>query len=728
MRHSFGWAKPATTSSCLMGTQTVSNAYHASASPIACSRAPVITDAVATAVHEVIADWCARGVSAAEVGAKCLRSSDERHPPAKDILNQLRGTMRRHVNSLRPSRGVHTALHSNWGKDLWSRAADQSKVRAANGERDRQTGHAFHDRRDLAPEPEQMSDMIKTAFTGDARVENTQDADILACVEPGAAIGLTMGVGARAKELTDAWLQSLKYHTVPHSKSGLKFEYISFDAFECKKHAKQANQMLANVSPWHDGVGGLGVSILLRVLQFGPPPFEMGVSPSSWKLLRTPTLSVNAWSRRLKNAFDLAGVHRQSDDFLLYIGRHHGSRAARHAGISSDGADKRRNHKNGSRDFYESMAIDDLLWVANNDGDAPWMPAHQDPKHHPLADSVLVLLFPALFSALAALRTRMTEVKKLSASARTATWTVERLNDRQSFLNALLFVCRVALVDLVARPRHWVHWSIEPKGISMWRMGPRNRVISSLFADRTDAAEAMEKLALAVWDREQGEISSRQMAPHQAVTTTLVDCLEKMEQRNVERHETLFAEQLKWYHHARAKMEGVPCIASPIKPPHPPPPRVAALLAHASGVEVAQTVVHGHAIRLEEDKPTLKRKAEAQRDVVHFTMHPSLRAALAYAREHLVPLERAHGVKWRKVDGGQSRHKQWCKYKDLAAYVGLHAQATGACLDAALSALDARMTACKSKTEFMNTLRDETARQHTELAKAAASDRVLGLL
>ena len=192
MRHSFGWAKPATTSSCLMGTQTVSNAYHASASPIACSRAPVITDAVATAVHEVIADWCARGVSAAEVGAKCLRSSDERHPPAKDILNQLRGTMRRHINSLRPSRGVHTALHSNWGKDLWSRAADQSKVRAANGERDRQTGHAFHDRRDLAPEPEQMSDMIKTAFTGDARVENTQDADILACVEPGAAIGLSL--------------------------------------------------------------------------------------------------------------------------------------------------------------------------------------------------------------------------------------------------------------------------------------------------------------------------------------------------------------------------------------------------------------------------------------------------------------------------------------------------------------------------------------------------------
>ena len=86
------------------------------------------------------------------------------------------------------------------------------------------------------------------------------------------------------------------------------------------------------------------------------------------------------------------------------------------------------------------------------------------------------------------------------------------------------------------------------------------------------------------------------------------------------------------------------------------------------------------------------------------------------------------GGKWRRVGENMSRHRQWGKYKDLAAYVGLHATEHGVTVDEAVGALELRLQESASQNDFMKTLAKKTRDAGTSAtAKATASERVLGL-
>ena len=113
-------------------------------------------------------------------------------------------------------------------------------------------------------------------------------------------------------------------------------------AFETKTNDFHLNQFLAHSNPWSCGVGLQGLSILMRVrLYVAPPPFDMQLRPDSWKVLGT---SVGTLDTRINAVFKVAGVRRQINDPVTYLGRHYGTRLLQHAGGSAEGGAARRGH------------------------------------------------------------------------------------------------------------------------------------------------------------------------------------------------------------------------------------------------------------------------------------------------------------------------------------------------------------------------------------------------
>ena len=131
-------------------------------------------------------------------------------------------------------------------------------------------------------------------------------------------------------------LQSIGYEEIEDERSGAIFPCVKLTAFECKTKEEHLNQFLAASNAWRCGVGGLGVSILLRLRLCGePPPFSMCKDERSWKVVGTST--GKSFDRRLNDAFALAGVRRQSGDPVTYLGRHFGTRRLQHQGGSAEG-------------------------------------------------------------------------------------------------------------------------------------------------------------------------------------------------------------------------------------------------------------------------------------------------------------------------------------------------------------------------------------------------------
>merc|ERR1711965_1056816 len=119
--------------------------------------------------------------------------------------------------------------------------------------------------------------MTYVGWSGDQRVH----ADAL---ESGMSLALYLPTGARCSELKKMHLQSLGYEAIQHEKSGLTFECLKLTAFQTKTKEQHLNQVLPHSNPWRCGVALLGLSVLVRVAQHGPPPFTMQTDERSWKI------------------------------------------------------------------------------------------------------------------------------------------------------------------------------------------------------------------------------------------------------------------------------------------------------------------------------------------------------------------------------------------------------------------------------------------------------------
>ena len=158
------------------------------------------------------------------------------------------------------------------------------------------------------------------------------------------------------------------------------------------------------------------------------------------------------------------------------------------AGGSAEGGAARRGHSNGTASFhYTECPLPDLLKLAGNDSAKPFVAAHHSCELYPLADAVLLIIFPELHAEEMRLDERQKQVDAMRAIADKVR-TDEQLNDRQRLLRSIRFACRMAVLCLVARPRTWKQWAILENEATIWQRATdvNHRVVVALFpATRT---------------------------------------------------------------------------------------------------------------------------------------------------------------------------------------------------------------------------------------------------
>ena len=591
-------------------------------------------------IHSTIAEWYTNRTTACDAGVVDHRTSELKKPPPQECLVKARNWLLRSINQARQEVGIPMIADDKWGRKLAGVKADARAVNKQTKELKAETGSLYHHKHDVAPTQEQLMTMTYIGWSGDQHVH----ADVLDSIESGMALALYIPTGARGSELKKMHLQSLGYEAIQEERSGLTFECLKLTAFETKTKAQHLNQILAHSNPWRCGVGLLGLSLLVRVKLYGAMPFTMKTDERSWKIFGT---NVGTLDDRIKQVFKVAGVRRQKGDPLTYIGRHHGTRLLQHAGGSAEGGAARRGHSNGTASFhYTECPLPDLLRLAGNDSAKPFVPAHHNTDLYPLADAVLLILFPELDAAEKALDKRQKEVDSMRAIADKVR-TEEQLNDQQRLLRSIRFACRMALCCLAARPRTWKQWAILEDEGTIWQraMSPDHRVVKTIFAGNAEARKAMDALAREVNRCENAEIQARKIAPEQVIQTEIVSGIQQLHEQNRQMHEQkMIAEH----------GELPPAFRSEVRPSSPPAPAVAAV---TTGIRI-------------------KHKKESQDDVAHFSSWPDMGLALSYAKEELAPREKAEGAKWRilkRVDGREdkSRDKQWRCYRSIAIAVGV---------------------------------------------------------
>ena len=672
---------------------------------------------LASLVMETVAGWYLENKTAGDAG---VVSSDanalSRPPPAENQL-KLRSWIRRHINEERAKYRL-PILSKEWGSLLANGKANARMVSKMKMSRKKESGALFHSKKDLNPSPEDLTAMTLSAFLGDARV----DADILDSVEAGMAIAVYMQTGARGEELKSMFIQSLGHEVLCHERAGLRFPCLKLTAFQTKTKEHHLNQFLAHSNPWRCGVGLLGVSFLLRVQMFGPPPFLMETNSSSWKLFGT---KVSTLDRRLKSTFEIAGLRRQTNDPLTYLGRHHGSRMLQHNGGSAEGGAARRGHGNGTASYsYTECPLPDLLRLVGNDAHTPFCPAHLTPELYPLVDKVVDILFPHLTAEEAAMASRNSIVDNMPVGKSERVRAEEHLVDRERLLRAIRFVCRTALCCFTARPRTWAKWEILVDIRSLWaRRGDANQRVyvslaslecvcvcyarvptlssayvngclpsvgrlHTLFKDSAEGIRAMDELANATRRFEDSEIAARAASPDMIGAAKITTLVETMLSKMATNQEQLIS----IVRTVSPVAGGVVC--SPLQ----------------SSSSATEALPASEPLALAVSSPLhnvkAKRKRIPQEDVEPFTKWSTVQAALAYARETLVPREQEHGAAWRIItrdDGGQdrSRHKQWGNYKTMAIAVGIREKYHAETRDQAT----AHVQRCISSTSFTSYLK-----------------------
>lgn len=680
-------------------------------------------DELCSQIHSIIAEWHTNRTIARDAGVTGCRLASLEKPPPQECLVKARGWLLRYINQIRAEKHISALADDKWGRKLAGVKADARAVNKKTKELKAESvrpqsrtyavhnstpespvlnrasfaqGKLYHHKHDIAPSPEELMSMTYAGYCADQRVH----AEVLDALEAGMAIGLYLPTGARGSELKKMHLQSLGHEPIRDEKSGLVFECLKLTAFETKTKEHHLNQILAHSNPWRCGVGLLGLSILVRVKLYGSPPFSMRTDEFSWKIIGSNSGTLDD---RIKEAFKVAGVRRQLGDPITYLGRHFGTRLLQHAGGSAEGGAARRGHSNGTASFhYTECPLPDLLKLAGNDSDKPFIPAHHSPDLYPLADAVLLILFPELDSHEKYLDTRQKQVDAMRGGNADKVRTEEQLNDQQRLTRSIRFACRISLLCLVARPRTWKKWAILEDEGTIWQRATEanHRVIITLFAGNSDAIEAMNKLALAVRRAEEAEIAARLTSPDQAITNQVVSAISDIRTAAVAR-ETLMLQQQQTMYQQLMSMVATNGDAPPPPVPLPLPPAEAAPTAPPTASNAIVEPTGG--VRI-------KRQRESQDDVTYFSDWHDMGLALEYAKTDLVPREIAEGSKWRTIrrsDGRKdtSRSTLWFKYWTLAIAVGLLTR-DGMSYDDAVKAVQARFDTfgAKPHTPFLKVI------------------------
>ena len=665
---------------------------------------------LASEIHSKLTEWHTNRTTALNAGVIARPALLDR-PPPNEVLVKARGWMLREINQIRYDKKRLPELASDWGRTLAGRKADARAVNTANREHKAETGTLYHHKHDIQPSFEQITEMTYLGFSADQCI----DAGRLEAVEAGMALGLYMPTGARGSELKRMHLQSLKHlGPIQIEKHGVSFEGLRLIAFDTKNGKDHPCELLPHSNPHRCGVGLLGLSLLMRVKLYGPPPFSMQTDANSWKLYGT---SVGAsMDRRLRDLFEAVGVKRQSGDQLTGLGRHYGTQLLQHAGGSAEGGERRTNHESGGAHHkYTSVPLPDLLRMAGNDADQPFVPAHLHADLSTPADAVLAILFPQLQAEENELHTRDQELVGMRGNI-VQIRTKEQLEDKKMLIRAIRLACRTALCCLAGRPRRWEKWAIIEDAPTLWEAAgkeveaakaagttpSKHRAVLTLFAGNRDALEAMNQLALAVLRCEEAEIAGRQASPEGAVENALVSAVKDAEERARVREEQMMRQNQAMFAQLAAMVNPngpVPALMPPPPPPSlpppPPPPET------ASAAPVTTTVRR------------LKHKRETQEDVVYFSTWGDMGQALEYAKTELAPREKEDGAKWRRIiraDGREDKARdfQWRSYRAVAIAVGV-LQKGGATYPEAVAAVQARFDAfgVKAHTPLKKALDEE---------------------
>lgn len=651
---------------------------------------------LASEVLTRLTQWFVDKKTAREVGVVDDRPSILCKTAPRDNQRLAKAWMRRYINTLRTEHGVGEDLDRDWGKDLSGGRANAKQVSKSYLKSQAEKGDLYHHKHDLAPTQEQLTKMMWCGFVADPRV----DENILDALEAGMAIALYMPTGARGSELKSMNLQTIGIEDIPHEKSGLTFTCIKLTAFQTKTRLQHLNQCLAHTNPWRCGIGLLGVSILLRVKNFGPPPFRMETDEQSWKVIGT---NVRTLDRRLKALFRVAGVRRQSEDPITYLGRHHGTRLLQHSGGSTEGGAARRGH-GSSRDasaHYTECPLPDMLRIASNDPDTPFCAAHLHPDTESFANDVVDCLFPQLRQAQETIEARQRQIDARGSKADRLR-KEEHTNDLERFIKAMRYCCLVGVRCLVARPRTWKQWKLLEDESSIWEsyLTSGRRLLSTLFSGNGPAVQAMNHLALKVREHEMNELrlaSERKDSDVAFEIRRMAQASERREDLLREQHERLLHEITSALRGATTTPSAPSAPSAP--PPSAPPPEPSREL---SVFESPEPLAGCKA----------KNKRMRQDAVVCFSEWNTMTEAFHYAIDDLAPRERAHGAKWRiqrLEDGRQCRsvHKQFLSYRRLCIAVAMRMSKHAMGRDAALKLLDELLSARKTHRQFLLALEEE---------------------
>ena len=648
-------------------------------------------DALCSEVHSVVAHWAETRVTALKAGVHESRDKMQSRPAPEKVLTGVRGCLRRYINRQRYEQKRLPVLPEKWAQNLAGRRADTMAVRKVVMAKKRNNGTLFHHKHDLAPTQEQLQAMMLAGWMADQRV----DADELCAIEAGMAVALYLPTGARGSELKHMHLQSIGHELIQHAESGLEFDCIKMTAFETKVKEQHLNQLLLHSDPRSNGCGLLGLSILVRVKRYGPPPLTMSTDENSWKFVGT---NAETLDRRLEDLFGVAGVRRQAGDPLTYLGRHFGTRLLQHAGGSSEGNAVRRGHSNGTASFsYTECPLPDMLLIAGNfNGNRIFRAAQNHPDLHAPADAVLAILFAQLAEKEALLQKRQLEVDQMGRQA-SRVRRDEQLNDSERMARALRTVCRSALCGIVARTRTWKQWTIVADAPTLWerRDDPANRAVRLLF-DHERVIIAMHELARCMRRVEDAEMIARATSPEQS--SAVMDIVKDLKDEQAANNRRLLQQ-----------------IGSMMQKPLPPEEEEAPQSAPPSGPFVS----------LAPAAPSMrvKHKRETQGDVIYFSTWTALDGALDYAIRELAPMERSEGAAWRirKLDDSRedkSRDKQWRCYRTLATAIGL-LEDEGQTRTEALTTLQTRFDSLRGHTALLRELQDSqrTIRNAESIAK-----------
>ena len=638
-------------------------------------------DTLASQVAEQLAKWSIAQTTAREAGVADDRAFILDNRPPQEIVVVGCNWMRRHINQARredPRR--LPMLPSDWGKLLAGRREVTRAANQATSERRQRDGTRYHHKHDVAPSQEQLTVLTRTGFEGDARVA----ADVADAVEAGMAVAVYLPTGARGSELKKMRLQSLGHEVIQDAKLGLSFDCLKLMAFDTKTKAQHLNQFLEHADAMRDGVGLFGLSILVRVRVSGTaPPTTMQATDASWYVFGA---NVATLDERIKAAFRVAGVRRQKDDPVTYLGRHYGTRLLQHAGGSSEGGAARTGHASkDARQTYTECPLPDLQKLAGRD--VVPAPGRLHAATLAPARKVRDLLYPDLAAQQAALALRQEQVDRLGVGKMDQARTREQLNDQERLLRALDMATLAAVRCLVARPRTWKQWKILEAERTLWETG--TRVTKLLFEGNAAATAAMHELAAVVRRCEDAEVAARCVSPEAVAVDAIATAVSKATQQSM----AMVARLVHDKESSALSSSVTPVLALPV----------------ASAAPTSTVVPLACA--------TVKRKREAQDEVTYISTWKRVSDMLSYARAELWPREAAHGTKWRtgkrvieQEDGtrvlqeDKAKDKQWRCYRAVAVAVGRRAPHQDEA--AAVAALQARLDVT-SLTRFLKELHKE---------------------